>query len=214
MTAYKLSCRASLQQTPPKVTKKIKQITKSSPPLKTPQGIWARNNAEKAQAFTKHLEQVFQPHPLENTPEEQEDVTQLLETTYQLEPPIKRLKRTEVQEIINSLNPKKSPEYDFITSKILPTIGIQYLTQLFNAVLLKGYFSAQWKVTQIILIPKPGKPPRANILSSNKPPTHYIQSPRKASLKKTPPNGGKKSIINTESSIWLQKKAFHDRTNT
>jgi hypothetical protein len=30
---------------------------------------------------------------------------------------------------------------------------------VFNAVLLKGYSSAQWKVAQIILIPKPGKPP-------------------------------------------------------
>jgi hypothetical protein len=41
----------------------------------------------------------------------------------------------------------------------LPTIGIKYLTQLFNAVLLKGYFLAQWKVTQIINILKPGKLP-------------------------------------------------------
>jgi hypothetical protein len=69
---------------------------------------------------------------------------------------------TEVQENINSLNPKISPGYDLITSKILkelPTVGIQYPTQLFNAVLLKGYFPAQWKVAQIFLIPKPGKPP-------------------------------------------------------
>jgi hypothetical protein len=46
------------------------------------------------------------------------------------------------------MHPEKSPGYDLITSKILkelPTIGIQYLTQLFNAVLLKGYFPAQWK---------------------------------------------------------------------
>jgi hypothetical protein len=40
----------------------------------------------------------------------------------------------------------------------LPIIGIKYLTRLLNAVLLKGYFPAQWKVTQIILILKPGKP--------------------------------------------------------
>jgi hypothetical protein len=95
-----------------KVTKKIKQITKSSPPLRTPRGTRARNNAEKAHAFAKHLEQVFQPHTFENTPEEEEYLIQLLETPYQLEPPIKRLKRTEVQEIINSPNPKKSPGYN------------------------------------------------------------------------------------------------------
>jgi hypothetical protein len=41
----------------------------------------------------------------------------------------------------------------------LPNIGIKYLTQLFNAVLLKGYFPAQWKAAQIILILKLGKPP-------------------------------------------------------
>jgi hypothetical protein len=70
-----------------KVTKKIKQITKSSPPLRTPQRTWARENAEKGHAFAKHLEQVFQPHPLDNTPEK-EDLIQLLETPYQLEPPI------------------------------------------------------------------------------------------------------------------------------
>jgi hypothetical protein len=48
---------------------------------------------------------------------------------------------------MNSINPKKSPEYNLITGKILKelsTIGIQYLTQLFNAVLLKGYFPAHW----------------------------------------------------------------------
>jgi hypothetical protein len=85
---------------------------------------------------------------------------QLLKTPYQLKPPINCLKRAEVQEDINSLNPKKSSGYDLITGKILkelPTIGIKYLTQLFNVVLLKGYFPAQWKVAQIIFILKPGK---------------------------------------------------------
>jgi hypothetical protein len=50
----------------------------------------------QAHAFAKHFAQVFQPHPLENTPE---GLIQLLETPYQLEPPIKHLKRTEVQEV-------------------------------------------------------------------------------------------------------------------
>jgi hypothetical protein len=36
---------------------------------------------------------------------------------------------------------------------------MQYLKKLLNAVLLKEYFPAQGKVTQIILIPKPGKSP-------------------------------------------------------
>jgi hypothetical protein len=53
------------------------------------------------------------------------------------------------------------------TLKILPTLCIQYLTQLFNAILLHGYFPAQWKVVQIILIPRPGKSPHE--LSSYRP---------------------------------------------
>jgi hypothetical protein len=80
---------------------------------------------------------------------------QLLETPYQPEPSINRLKRAEVKEVINSLNPKKSSGYDLTTGKILkelPIIATKYLTQLFSAILLKGYFPAQWKVAQIILI--------------------------------------------------------------
>jgi hypothetical protein len=75
---------------------------------------------------------------------------------------MKCLKSVEVEVVINSLNPKKSSGYELIASKILkelPIIGMKYLTKLLNAVLLKGYFPAQWKVAQIILIWKPGKPP-------------------------------------------------------
>jgi hypothetical protein len=39
----------------------------------------------------------------------------------------------------------------------MPITEIKYLTQLFNAVLLKGYFQAQWKVAQIMLILTAGK---------------------------------------------------------
>jgi hypothetical protein len=49
----------------------------------------------------------------------------------------------------------------------MPTLCIQYLTQLFNAILRHGYFPTQCKVAQIILIPKSGKPPHQ--LSSYRP---------------------------------------------
>jgi hypothetical protein len=45
-------------------------------------------------------------------------------------------------------------------SKYCPP-SVKYLNQLFNAVLFLTYFPAQWKVAQIILILKPGKPPNA-----------------------------------------------------
>jgi hypothetical protein len=72
---------------------------------------------------------------------------------------LNRLTRTDIQTAI-----KKSPGYDLITGKILKelsTIGTKYLTQLFNAILILNYFLTQWKVAQIILILKPGKPPHA-----------------------------------------------------
>jgi hypothetical protein len=132
------------------------------PPLRTLQETCARSNVEKTHAFAEHLAEVFQPHHSENEPEEEEARIQFLETPYQQEPPSNRLKRDEVQEIINGLNPKKSSGYDLLNYNILkelPIIGKKYLTQLFNAALLKGYFPEQWKVAQIILILKPGKPP-------------------------------------------------------
>jgi hypothetical protein len=71
-----------------KATKKIKQVKKPSSSLRTSQGTWARSNVEKAHAFAKHLANVFQPHPSQNQPEEEEALMQLLKTPYQLEPPI------------------------------------------------------------------------------------------------------------------------------
>jgi hypothetical protein len=94
----------------------------------------------KAHAFTQHLANVFLPHPSENKPDMEEVLIQLLETPYQLEP-INCLKKAEVQEVINSLNPKKSSGYDLTTGKIskeLPINEINYLTELFNAVFTKG----------------------------------------------------------------------------
>jgi hypothetical protein len=61
--------------------------------------------------------------------------------------PAKRITRTEVHAIINRLRSNKFPGYDLITGQILkalPSIGLQFLTQLFNAALTLGYFPAQW----------------------------------------------------------------------
>jgi hypothetical protein len=39
-----------------KATKKIKQVKKPSPPLRTSQGTWTSSNVEKAHAFIEHLQ--------------------------------------------------------------------------------------------------------------------------------------------------------------
>jgi hypothetical protein len=73
----------------------------------TSQATLPRNNVKNACAFAEHVANVFPPHA--------ETLIQLLETTYELEPQFNRLKRAEVQEVINSLNPIKSSGYHLIT---------------------------------------------------------------------------------------------------
>jgi hypothetical protein len=127
-------------------------------------------NVEKAHAFAEHPSDVLQPHPSENELQKEDTLIQLLEASYQLEPLINHLKRAGVHEVISSLNPKKPSSYHLIIGKVfkeLPITERKYLTQLFNSVLLKGYFPAQLKVTQIILILKLGKIP--NELTSYQP---------------------------------------------
>jgi hypothetical protein len=118
------------------------------------------NKYRKSTTFTEHLASVFQPHPPQNNPEE-ELLNLELESPYQLEPPPRRFRRSEVQAIINNSKAKRSPGY-LITRKIpqdLPPTAVKYLTQLFNAAILIGYFPMQWKVATIILLQKSGKPP-------------------------------------------------------
>jgi hypothetical protein len=40
----------------------------------------------------------------------------------------------------------------------MPRKGVVHLTAICNAIIRMGYFSVQWKVVQIIMIPEPGKP--------------------------------------------------------
>jgi hypothetical protein len=69
-------------------------VTQTSTPLRTPQGTWARTNADKAQASSNHLASVFQPHPPEPDSLPDDTLTSLLESPFQLEPPVHRLKRS------------------------------------------------------------------------------------------------------------------------
>jgi hypothetical protein len=83
-----------------KATKTLKRITQPSPPIRMPLGTWASSNIDKAHAFAHHLAEAFQPHTSENLPQEEDAITHFLETPYELEPPIPRIRRTEVHAII------------------------------------------------------------------------------------------------------------------
>lgn len=144
-----------------KATKKLKRPQTPIPPIKLPNGTWARTNETKADAFGRHFVKVFQPFPT-TSPEQDTKIFEFLDTPPSLLQPIKSIKLYEVKDIINSLQSKKAPGHDLITGiilKELPETGIRLINTLFNAILRLGVFPKQWKIAQIVLIPKPGKSP-------------------------------------------------------
>jgi hypothetical protein len=87
-----------------KATKNLIRITLPSPPLRTHLGTWANSNFDKTRAFAHHLSEIFQPHPSENLPADDEAFMKLLKTPYQLEPP-----RPSLSLYWNPNNYKQSP---------------------------------------------------------------------------------------------------------
>lgn len=138
-----------------KATKKLKQPTSSSPPIRLPNGNWARKDDEKAVAFANHLAEVFKPHEFPETNSNSE-LEVNLKTSKQI-----KFKWKEVKAIIkSSINLKKAPGYDMISGKMikeLPDKCIQLICYIFNAISRNGCFPRAWKTAQIIMIPKPGK---------------------------------------------------------
>ena len=65
------------------------------------------------------------------------------------------------EEILKCPN-HKAPGFDLITGQLLkelPRKAIVLLTTIYNSMLRFTYFPVTWKFAQIIMIPKPGKPP-------------------------------------------------------
>ena len=143
-----------------KYSKSVLKPTERIPPIKTNNGNWAKTNTEKVQLFADHFSNVFNPFPSQNTDHDNE-VHSFVESAGQLELPIKKFSISELKCIIKKLNVKKAPGYDLITGKILkelPTHALKYIIYLFNAILRLSYFPKQWKVAEIQIVPKPGKP--------------------------------------------------------
>jgi hypothetical protein len=103
MTAYKCSCKDSLQQAPPTTLEGNQEIQTDHKIFSTSQNTPPPQNRRT--------------HPNPRQP-----------LSNPMEPLVSHLKRTEVQAVINSIHPNKSPGYDLITRKIqkeLPTTGIR-----------------------------------------------------------------------------------------
>lgn len=144
-----------------KATKNLKRPKSFVPPLRKLDGSWARTNQEKSDAFAEHLCEVFKPNP--TTLPVNKTIQELLDAPDQLSLPIQPFTSTEVKNTITKdLKPFKASGYDSINGKVLkelPKKAILFLTILFNAILRIGHFPTQWKLSEIIMIGKPGKPP-------------------------------------------------------
>ena len=64
---------------------------------------------------------------------------------------------------VSKCNNHKAPGFDLITAQILkelPQEAIVLLTFIYNSMLRLTYFPVLWKFAQLIMLPKPGKPPQ------------------------------------------------------
>ncbi|CAG9133710.1 unnamed protein product [Plutella xylostella] len=138
-------------------------------PLKTQDGTWAKTDEEKAEAYGQFLRDVFTPNDL-GTDSVDNEVHEYLLSDLQLSLPLRCCTPAETRRVIHDLEMKKAPGFDLITAEILrnlPKKAIMYMTALINAVLRTGYYPNIWKVSQIVMVLKPGKPP--HLTSSYRP---------------------------------------------
>lgn len=152
-----------------KATKYLKRPQKRNVPIKDINGLWCRTDKIKAEAFKTHLENTFKPNSTCSSVQSKQ-ISDYLDVPCQMFRPIKCFTVREVENEIKMMNPKKTPGYDNIDSRVikaLPKKGLIYLTIIFNAVLRLSHIPAQWKYAKIIMILKPNKP--ENIISSYRP---------------------------------------------
>lgn len=138
-----------------KATKKLKNTIAHSAPIKKADGSWAKSNKEKAEIFAEHLADIFQP----NVGASDIDVDNI---TNNYDNSIPLVTRKELLKEIKSLKLKKAPGFDLITAQVLKNLtkkALSFLQLLLNAAIKLRFVPSTWKVAEIIMIPKPGKPP-------------------------------------------------------
>ena len=119
---------------------------------------WARSDKDKADIFATYLADVFKAE----RGHIDDNVADFITAPCQMSLPIRVYTIAEVKTEITRLNTCKAPGYDLITGQILkhlPYKTTALLTLLFNRILTLSYFPVIWKYAEIIMIPKPGKPP-------------------------------------------------------
>ena len=135
--------------------KRLNRPPMSIPPLRKQDRTWAKDDKGKAVVFAEHLERTFQTNGV-----------QLLDNLRRREgTPTQQIPLVTPKELLNTvrvhINPKKAPGFDLLTGVILqqlPNKAIVKLTNIYNAALRLKYVPSYWKVAEVIMTPKPGKP--------------------------------------------------------
>ena len=153
-----------------KATRGLKRPQTISP-LRTVSGDWAKSDAQKTIMFADHFTSVFCPYPSVIPDAENHDILRTLTAPGLPTSPVKPFTIAEVHNAILRQRTTKSPGFDLINGKVLhelPAVGVRAITYLYNSILRTGYFPAQWKVSQIIPILKPGETARrSNLLQTD-----------------------------------------------
>lgn len=140
-----------------KATKALKRPQNQTVPIRKNDGTWARSDKQKVDLFANYLEETFQPLPRQTADENIIRVARSDELVIQAVT-LKELK----EEIQKNLNARKAPGYDLITGHIIKELsdkGLRKLLHIINAVFRTRYVPRQWKVAEVIMIPKPSKNP-------------------------------------------------------
>ena len=147
-----------------KSTKRLKRPIVQKPPLRKANNQWAKTNLEKAELFSKHLNSIF-------SVEDTSCSSNTTITDLAVDEEIPTITPADIKvEIKNKFSKKKAPGFDLLTAdllKNLPNAAIYQLSKIFNACIKLKYFPTLWKVAEVIMIAKPGKPP--NEISSYRP---------------------------------------------
>lgn len=150
-----------------RATKHLKRPIVQAPPIKDEaNGKWIKSNQEKADAFARYLADIFRPNPGDPEEEPLEEVPLTDHGTGIPPVTVKEVQKT----ILNEINPKKAPGYDLITGQILknlPRKALVKITKIINAAIKLRYVPQLWKLAEVIMIQKPGKP--AEQLTSYRP---------------------------------------------
>lgn len=138
-----------------KAARNLNRPQRQVPPIKDNAGKWVGNPKQKSSIFADHLCNTFKPYP-QTTNDEYITLTEKVD-----EEDISHVSLREIRNVCNHLNTKKTPGYDLITNKIikeLPKKALLKLQYIINACFKTKYVPRHWKIAEVIVIPKPGKP--------------------------------------------------------